>query len=141
MVELALEPYKKIKVCDIEYRRKGLSYTYLTICDLIKKYNLQGQKINFIIGTDAFEKIETWYETDKLKQLLHFIVFVRENDFKPEKLEKLRKKGYDFVIESLEFKDISSTELRQKIKNNESIDSLVSKKVGEYIYQNGLYKD
>ena len=141
MVELALKPYDKIEACDIEYRRKGVSYTYLTICELIKKYNLQWGKINFIIGTDAFEKIESWYEIDKLKELVHFIVFPRENNFNPQKLENLRNKGYDFVIETLEFEDISSTELREKIKNNKSIKNLVSKKVEEYIYQNGLYKN
>ena len=140
MVKAALNQYKNIEVSDIEYRRKGVSYTYLTICELIKMYNLDNQKINFIIGTDAFEKIETWYNIDELKKLVHFIVFVREDNFNPDKLEKLRKNGYDFVIESLEFEDISSTELRQRIKNNEQISDIVCKEVEEYIYQNGLYK-
>ncbi len=141
MVELAVTLHDNIEVCDIEYKRQGVSYTYLTICELIKKYSLEGQKINFLIGTDAFEKIETWYETEKLKKLVHFIVFVRENNFTPEKLEKFRKKGYDFVIESLEFEDISSTKLREKIRFGESIENLVDKKVEDYIYKNGLYKD
>lgn len=140
MVKAALNLYKNIEVSDIEYKRKGVSYTYLTICELIKMYNLDNQKINFIIGTDAFEKIETWYNIDELKKLVHFIVFVRENNFNPNKLEKLREKGYDFVIESLKFEDISSTELRQRIKNNEQISDIVCKEVEEYIYQNGLYK-
>ncbi len=140
MVKTALNQYKNIEVSDIEYRRKGVSYTYLTICELIKMYNLDNQKINFIIGTDAFEKIETWYNIDELKKLVHFIVFVREANFNPDKLEKLRKKGYDFVIESLEFEDISSTELRERIKNNKQINDIVCKEVEEYIYQNGLYK-
>lgn len=140
MVKTALNQYRNMEVSDIEYRRKGVSYTYLTICELIKMYNLDNQKINFIIGTDAFEKIETWYNIDELKKLVHFIVFVREDNFNPDKLEKLRKKGYDFVIESLEFEDISSTELRQRIKNNEQISDIVCKEVEEYIYQNGLYK-
>ena len=141
MVKLALKTYDNIEVSDIEYKRKGVSYTYLTICELIKKYNIKDEKISFIIGTDAFEKIESWYEADKLKKLVHFIVFVRENNFIPQKLEKLREKGYDFVIESLAFEDISSTELRENIKNNISVKNLVSKKVEEYIYQHGLYKN
>ena len=140
MVKLALTPHKNMEVSDIEYKRKGISYTYLTICELIKSYNLEGKKINFIIGTDAFEKIETWYETDKLKKLVHFIVFVRENDFNPKGLENLKNKGYDFVVEPLEFEDISSPELRKKVKNNEPICGMVAKEVEEYINKNGLYK-
>ena len=140
MLKLALKSCKNYELSDIEYKRKGTSYTYLTICELIKIYKPEKQKINFIIGTDAFEKIESWYKAEELKKLLHFIVFIRENNFIPNKLENLRKKGYDFVIEPLEFEDISSTELRQRIKNNKQISDIVCKEVEEYIYQNGLYK-
>ena len=68
MVKLAIEDEhnSKIEVSDIEYKREGKSYTYLTICELYKKYEIEG-KINFIIGTDAFKDIENWYEADKLK--------------------------------------------------------------------------
>lgn len=66
MVELATTSNPKFEVSDIEYKREGKSYTCLTIEELYKQYNLNS-KIKFIIGTDAFAKIESWYETDKLK--------------------------------------------------------------------------
>lgn len=140
MVKLAVQGIQKTEVSDIEYRRDGKSYTYLTICELYKMYDIEG-KIHFLIGTDAFCHIESWYETENLKKNVKFIVFVREDNFDISKYDYLKEAGYDFELESLPFEDISSTELREKIKNGESIDNLVTKEVKDYIYENGLYKD
>ncbi len=140
MVKLAAQDMHNVEVSDIEYKRCGKSYTYLTICELYKLYNIDN-KIHFLIGTDAFQYIESWYETEKLKNLVKFIVFVREDNFEPLKYNYLRDKGYDFEFEPLEFQDISSTELREKVKFGKSIGRYVPKKVEDYIYKNELYKN
>ena len=95
MVKIATENNNKFEVSDIEYKRGGKSYTYLTICELYNLYQIDG-KINFIIGTDAFRHIESWYEADKLKKLVKFLVFVREDKFDISEYDVLKKKGYDF---------------------------------------------
>ena len=41
----------------------------------------------------------------------------------------------------MNFIDISSTELREKIKNNEPVDNIITPEVKGYIEKNGLYKD
>ena len=138
MVRLAIKSNPKFKFSDIEYQRAGKSYTYLTITELYKKYKIDG-KINFIIGTDAFEKIESWYKTDELKKIIDFIVFVREN--KPVNLDWLSEKGYNFKLAEMNFIDISSTQLRNKIKNNITIEGIVPKEVEDYIKRYGLYKN
>lgn len=138
MVKLATQYNPKFEVSDIEFKREGKSYTYLTILEILKQIQ-KTDKISFIIGTDAFEKIETWYETDKLKKLIDFIVFIREND--TVNLDYLKEKGYNFQFAQMNFIDISSTELRERIYNQKSIKDLVPKEVEEYIYKNGLYKD
>ena len=141
MAELAInsENNSKIMVSDIEYRRESKSYTYLTILELYKMYDIE-DKINFIIGTDAFKQIESWYEADKLKKLVKFIVLQREYNFSPLEYNYLNDKGYDFCFENLSFQDISSTQLRQKVKGHENISNLVNREVEEYIYKNGLYE-
>lgn len=141
MVKLAVEEKNnpKIELSDIEYKREGKSYTYLTICELYKEYDIDG-KIYFLIGTDAFKHIETWYEVDKLKELVKFIVFKRENNFSHLGYNYLKDRGYDFVFDELSFEDISSTELRERIKNHENISGLVSNRVKEYIAENDLYE-
>lgn len=140
MVKLAIMHNPKFEISDIEYRRRGKSYTYLTIKELRKNLNIN-DKINFLIGTDAFQNIESWYETDKIKKLVKFIVFVREDKFESSKYNCLKNKGYDFEFQPLSYKDISSTDLRHKIKTGESISGYVTKEVEEYIKRNELYKN
>jgi nicotinate-nucleotide adenylyltransferase len=139
MVKLAIENIPHFEISDIEYKRKGKSYTYLTIKELYETIHLEN-KIYFIIGTDAFDKIETWYEIDKLKNLVKFIVFKRDVNFEPTKYNHLIQKGFDFELQTLPFKDISSTQLREKIKNNENITNEIPEKVKEYIINHELYK-
>ena len=139
MAKLATSNNPKFEVSDIEYKRGGKSYTYLTICELYKLYKIEG-KINFIIGTDAFDYIETWYEADKLKKLVKFIVFIREENFDKNKYNYLKDKGYKFETETLSFENISSTELRRLLKNNKDTSAYLDKKVKDYIEKNELYK-
>lgn len=140
MVKLATDSNSRFEVSDIEFRLGGKSYTYRTICELYKKY-APNNKIKFIIGTDAFKLIESWYETDKLKELVHFLVFLRENDFSDKELYKLKEKGYEFEIMPLTFEDISSTEIREMAAKGLDLSKFVPQKVEEYIRQNELYKN
>lgn len=135
MVKLATKSNKNIEVDDIEFKRKTPSYTYDTIKQLYK-----GKRINFAIGTDAFEKIETWYEIDKLKDMLNFLVFDREENFNPHKFDYLKRKGFVFRIMKMPFEDISSSNIRKKIKNGEDFSTLVDKNVVKYIYEHEIFK-
>lgn len=140
MVKIATEYNPKFTVSDIEYKRKGKSYTYLTILDLYDIYNIDN-KIKFIIGTDAFLKIESWYESDKLKKLVDFLVFPRENNFDESSIRYLADKGYSFKLIPLAFEDISSTELRANIKRGIFPKNCVPPIVEEYIKKYDLYKN
>ena len=139
MVKLAISDVDGFDISDIEYKREGRSYTYLTILELKKIYNIS-DKINFLIGTDAFEKIDTWYESDKLKEHLHFIVFPRCNNFNESDFDKFKNMGYDFEFSPMDYIDVSSTEVRDNINNKKSIEGLEIPRVVEYIKENGLYE-
>ncbi len=140
MVKLAVNGNPQFETSDIEYQLGGKSYTYRTICELRTTYNIT-DKINFIIGTDAFRHIKNWYETDKLKKLVRFKVFTRDINFNIEEFNYLKTDGYDFDLMPLEFKDISATELRKMIKLNNNFSRFVPKNVEEYIRKNELYKN
>jgi len=133
MVKLAVKTNENFEISDIEYNSERPSYTYLTIKELYKIYDVD-DKINFIIGTDAFKDIDKWYEAEKLKPLLKFIVFKRANEFTEE------IKNCEFEYTTMPFYDVSSTEIREKIKNGEDISNYVTKEVKRYIEENGLYK-
>ncbi len=134
MVKLAVADNDRFEVSDIEYKSDRTSYTYLTIKELYTKYKID-DKIYFIIGTDAFEKFDTWYEAEKLKKLIKFIVFNRTNK------QVTFNNGCDYEITTMNFEDISSTEIRKNVKNNKPITNLVPHRVEEYINANGIYKD
>lgn len=143
MVELATTTNNFIEVSDIEYQREGKSYTYLTIKELYDKLK-PTEKINFIIGTDAFLNIETWYKSDKLKDLVNFILFIREdqNQLKETtiKLQKLKDKGYNYTMMKMPYIDISSTQIRTNIANSLPIKNMVPKQVENYIKKHDLYR-
>lgn len=140
MVKLAISEYKGFDISDIEYKREGNSYTYNTILELRKAYNITDEKINFLIGTDAFIKIRTWYNTDKLKELVHFIVFKRTNEFNKDDFNELRGFGYDFEFAPMNYIDVSSTRLRENLGNGISINDMELPKIREYIKEHGLYQ-
>ena len=132
MVKLATLNNPRFFVSDVEFKNDRKSYTYLTVKKIVNEEKMH-EKINFIIGTDAFEKIESWYEADKLKDLVKFIVFKRDYKLDLKKFDELKLRGYDFVFADMKFEDISSTQIRGGIVD------LVPEKVKEYILKNGLY--
>lgn len=140
MTELATASNPAFEVSDIEYKLGGKSYSYLTILELYKKYKIDS-KIKFVIGTDAFENLDSWYESEKLRKIVDFVVFVRKNDFNEKKYEKMKEKGYNFSFAPMEFHDISSTDIRNKAKQKKSIAGLVPEVVERYIKENDLYKN
>lgn len=139
MLNLAIEPYPYFELSEIEYKRDMPSYTFTTVEELFKIYNLS-KKINFIIGTDAFKHIESWYEADKLKELVDFILFVREDNFDESELILLKKKGYNYRLAKMNYIDISSSEVRNKVKECVNINNIVPDQVERYIKENALYR-
>ncbi len=140
MLNLAVEPYPFFDVSEIEYKRNEPSYTYYTILELYKIYN-PSNKINFIIGSDAFKQIESWHEANKLKELVDFILFVREDSFCEKTLTQLKDNGFKYRLAKMNFCNISSSEVREKAKKCDNINSIVPQEVANYINENKLYRD
>ena len=125
MVKLAIEGNSKFEISDIEYLSEGKSYSLITVQKIIEQYSIKG-RLNFIIGTDAFVKINSWYKADELKKLVHFIVFPRRGDIIKD------MNSWDYELTDMDFVDISSTEIRKGFLINTSVEG--------YIKENGLYK-
>ena len=125
MVELAISNNPKFGISDIEYQSEGKSYSLITVQKILEQYNIK-DRLNFIIGTDAFTKINTWYKANELKKLVHFIVFPRKGD----RISGLE--DWDYEITEMDLVNISSTEIRSGKFNNLN-------KVEDYIKKNGLY--
>ena len=140
MVKLAVGGEGFFGISNIEFQNERFSYTYLTILELYKRYKIEG-KIGFVIGSDAFREILDWFEADKLKTLVDFIVFPRDLDIDKDRLAFLHYKGYQFTIAKMQPIGISSTNIRKRIEANQNISTLVPTVVLEYINKNGLYRE
>ena len=138
MLKLALEKYPQFKLNTIEYERRGLSYTYITILELYKKLpDIEG-KINFVIGTDAFLNIYKWQDGQNLVKLLDFIVLIRDE----KELELCSElKGVKYRVLQSDKINISSTMVREMVKLKQDISDLVPEEVKNYIEENHLYRD
>ncbi|MDO5437846.1 MAG: nicotinate (nicotinamide) nucleotide adenylyltransferase [bacterium] len=113
-----------LKVSDIEFNLPKPSFSYQTINELLKNKK-EGEKINFIIGFDAFKNIEKWKNPEILKEKVHFIVLKRTGENRGE-IEKLKDRGYDFTItDNIDTIDVSSTDIREKIQQGASISGLL----------------
>ena len=122
---------KKIEVSDIEIKSEGKSYTYDT---LLKLMDLYGENNEFfeIIGEDSLKSLKTWKNYEELLKICKFIVFRRKDD-KNIQIDKEFLNNKNIIILENEYYDMSSTEIRNMIKNNEDISALVNKKVKKLI--------
>lgn len=141
MINLALEDYKKIypedkdieiilDTCEID--RGGYSYTYDTVRYIYENYNLTN-KLGLLMGDDLVPTLTKWYNFDKLKELVKFIICNRNN-------EELEIDNLDYeIVNNVIFEDASST-IRTFVKENKDISSLVSPGVYKYVKSHELYR-
>ncbi len=159
MVRLATAGNPGFELSDIEIRRGGKSYTVDTIEVLLQLY--RGAELFFITGLDSFLEIGTWNRWDQLLALCRFIVLSRPGyrfsdlkkiDFMRNALPELncldsgdlqqaviRTGSFMIYCENIPLYDISSTDIRKRVKEGKSIKYLLPDAVETYIIENRLY--
>lgn len=122
---------KKIEVSDIEIKSEGKSYTYDTLLKLIDLYG-ENNEFFEIIGEDSLKSLKTWKNYEELLKICKFIVFRRKDDENIQIDEEFLNNKNIIILEN-EYYNISSTEIRNMVKNNEDISNFVNKKVKKLI--------
>ena len=122
---------KKIEVSDIEIKSEGKSYTYDTLLKLIDLYG-ENNEFFEIIGEDSLKSLKTWKNYEELLKICKFIVFRRKDD-KNIEIDNEFLNNKNIIILENEYYNISSTEIRNKVKNREDITGLVNEKVKKII--------
>jgi nicotinate-nucleotide adenylyltransferase len=144
MLKLATQKYPVFAVSDLELKRGGKSYTVDTLRELREEF---GPEVEFvlIIGSDNLLEIAEWREIETLTELCRFIVVTRPG-YPLERLEdenarwagKILKPDRSNIIELSV--DISSSEIREKVRRKEDIRKLVPGEVADYIRRKRLYR-
>lgn len=122
---------KKIEVSNIEIKSEGKSYTYDTLLKLIDLYG-ENNEFFEIIGEDSLKSLKTWKNYEELLKICKFIVFRRKDD-KNIQIDEEFLNNKNIIILENEYYNISSTEIRNMVKNNEDISAFVNKKVKKLI--------
>jgi nicotinate-nucleotide adenylyltransferase len=135
MTGLAIEDNPLFSISDIELKRKGKSYTVITVQKLKKLY--PKSKLFLLCGSDVLNELKTWRSPDEIYKLIKVIIGVRPGYNKIKKDNKYAKKS---IIEQINGLEVSSTEIRERVKKGKSIRYLVPAKVEEYIKAKGLYR-
>lgn len=135
MVFLATEDYPKLKPSDIEFRLPQPNYTVNTLVHLQEKFPTH--KFSLIMGEDNLNSLHKWKNYEVLLQNHDIYVYPRINNevISPEIATAARIYRIDApVIE------ISSTFIRNSIKEGKNVRPLLPEKVWEYVEHNLFYK-
>ena len=139
MVTLAIKGEEKFEACDYEIKKDEYSYTFETLRYLKKQY--KGAKLYFIIGADSLHDILTWKNPRMIMEMCTLLVYDRTGYDREKDLAELKKDYFcqvDFI--KSEKIDVSSSQIREKIANEEDVKEYICPQVHEYIKRNNIYK-
>ena len=128
-------------VSDIELKRPGLSYSVDTIRALLDEYGTETD-IYFITGIDAVRELPTWHHIHEMLDICHFVAATRPGtvDTLDSVIaffgEKGRERIHRLATPELE---ISSTDIRDRVRKGLTIKYIVPESVENYIVKEQLY--
>jgi nicotinate-nucleotide adenylyltransferase len=153
MVALAVRERPEWRAADLELRHDAPSYTSHTLGRFHER-GYASSELFFIIGADAFAEIGSWHEYPQILDAAHFAVVSRPGfsvaDLSrrlPRLAERMVRPPIDavnqidplIILIDAPTADVSSTAIRERLANGESIGGLVLPGVQQHIEQHGLY--
>ena len=121
----ALLKFKKLEVSDIEITRASNRY----VMETVEFCSIYEDDLYVIVGYDEFLELGKWKDFETLLKLVTLVVFKRDvsgiRDL-PRYYTKWRSKT---IIVDNDLIDISSSEIRHKVKAGESISKLVPRRI------------
>lgn len=155
MTEAAVSGVPGLEASDIEGQRGGQSYTVHTLEELQRQY--PSAELYMVIGMDSYLDLPTWYQWQRLFDLAHVVTLYRPGyeadrqllapvakvpalcyDSKANEVPCRSGKSAIFLAETR--LDLSSSEIRAKVAEDQSIDGLVPAPVAAYIKRHQLYR-
>lgn len=135
MVKLSIEEDERFLLDDYELKNEGISYSIKTLNYIYKNYDIEG-KIALIIGADLIKDFHKWKEPKKLSELADIIAVNRGDN---DNLYKENIEKYNIKVIIAPRIDISSSLIRERIKENKGFRYFVNNKVYDYIISKNLY--
>ena len=142
MCKVAFDFDERIEVSDIELKRGGKSYTYLTLEELYDPEN----ELYFLVGTDMMLTLDRWVKPERIFELATIVYARRESDeslgeeLTRKAAEYKNKFGAKIIAINNEVIEISSERIRASILNGDNSSGYLCDEVYSYIEKGGLYR-
>lgn len=142
MCRLAFRDVEGVIVSDIEIKRDGKSYSI----DTLRHMSCEDQRLFMLCGTDMMLTLGDWDDADEIFKLCYPVYIRREVDraldakIIEKNTEYFDKYGKYVIKLDSPVIEISSSEIREKIRNKEDISAFVDGEVLKYIEEKGLYQ-
>jgi nicotinate-nucleotide adenylyltransferase len=128
MLRAAINGEPEFEVDECELRRPPPSYTIDTIRDIRRRE--RDAEIHCLIGEDHVERLPQWSRFLDLDKMVRFVVLDRTGKQPTHSYQVIRRRI-----------DISATEIRRRVAQNESIRYLVPESVEKIIHREKLYRE
>ena len=154
MAQLAADGRAGWSASRIEVDRQGPSYTFDTLTELSRDMTIRrkpgttesGTQIFFITGADAFAEIATWSRYPAVLDLANFVVVSRPGITLDSLRERVPSAFRDrpsaptrVILVEAHTPDISSTDIRRRVRAGHSLSGFVPDPVARYIAAHHLY--
>lgn len=136
MLRQAVSDNEYFKVSEIEISREGVSYTVDTLKELHRVYRDISPQFYYFIGMDNVNDLSRWKEPWQILKSCQVVAFGRPG-FEPESSVAAFLPSIKFVHTPL--LEISSTLIRNRVRDGHSVKYLVPETVRKYIAEQGLY--
>ena len=142
MLKILFSRDSGVEVSDMEIVRGGKSYTFETATLLREQY--PDDELIFLLGSDMLFSFHSWKNPDVILEKVRICAVTRSGGIDKDELgnyinEHFPDKKDRFIVCDFEPIEISSTVIRNRIKNGESIEGLVDSQVLAYIKEKELY--
>ena len=137
MLRLSVNHDDTFELSDIEIERGGISYTIETIRELKSRYDLTKRHIYFLMGSDALVQFHDWKDHVSILKECRVLVATRpgfrSSRISPDIMAQIR-------FANMPQFEISSSQIRRRVRQRQTIRYMVLDPVWEYIQKNGLYQ-
>lgn len=132
MMKLAIASEPRLKICDVEFSMPKPSYTFNTLQLLTSRHACR--KFHLIIGSDNLEEFQRWKNHEQILENYKILVYPRR-----KKVKSPFDHHPNVKLTQAQLISVSSTEIRQSLKQNKDVRKMLPEAVCRYIISNGLY--
>lgn len=134
LVKIAIDDNPTFRAIDIEFKLPKPNYTAITLGHLSETYPTH--TFYLIMGEDNLHSLHKWYNAKYIEEHIQIIVYPRDSSI--SEVNTTAKQV--LFLDQMPRLNLSASEIRQKIKSNQSIRYLVTDPVLNYIEEMGFYK-